>query len=71
VQDLVIQPVYLLAVLLNVLVAPHTDPNGSMVLDNLEKDTKSYRKLARFARIINRIWAMACLTTVARERCPC
>jgi hypothetical protein len=42
-----------------------------MVLDNLEKDTKSYRKLARFARIINRIWAMACLTTVARERCPC
>jgi len=42
-----------------------------MVLDNLEKDTKSYRKLARFARIINRIWAMTRLTTVVRERCPC
>jgi len=42
-----------------------------MVLDKLEKDTKSYRKLARFARIINRIWAMAPLTTAAREQCPC
>jgi len=44
---------------------------GSMVLDKLEKDTKSYRKRALFARIINRICAMARLTTVVREPCPC